>query len=172
MTIASRVTIKADFENGDRPQASDYADWIDSFLHLSDSTAQSVTSPLTLGTVGITTVSAQTGSILDLTASAASITGKLDAATVSAQAINGSAANFSTVSAQAFTGSAANFSTVSAQRVNGSAATFLAIVSAGTVHANTLIIGAETTASTSAIPSRFVRVTVSGTQYWLPLYQV
>ena len=156
MTVLSRTAIKGLFEDGDTPQGSDYSDWVDSFVHLTDSTAQTVTSPMTLGTVGATTVSA---------------------ALVSANNVNGSAANFSTVSAQRIVASACVFQTVtfvqlSAQRVNGSAATFLATVSAATIHTNTLIINSDATAAVSAAASaaRYVLVTVSGTSYWLPLF--
>lgn len=47
MTAKSRANLKSVFEQGDTPQGSDYADLIDSFLNLSDSTAQTVTSPVT-----------------------------------------------------------------------------------------------------------------------------
>ena len=42
MTITSRVTLKSKFQTGDKPGGSDYANWIDSFLHLTDTSAQSV----------------------------------------------------------------------------------------------------------------------------------
>ena len=60
MTIASRATLKGKFEDGDTPLGSDFTDWLDSFIHVSDSTAQSVASPLTVTTLGATTVSAAT----------------------------------------------------------------------------------------------------------------
>ena len=44
MAIKSRVTLVATFENGDKPQGSDYADWLDSFLHLTDTSSQAISS--------------------------------------------------------------------------------------------------------------------------------
>lgn len=46
MAITSRVTLKAAFEQGDKPQGSDYENWIDSFLHLTDTSAQAISSPV------------------------------------------------------------------------------------------------------------------------------
>ena len=44
MAIKSRVTLTNLFETGDKPQGSDYADWIDSFLHLTDTSSQAISS--------------------------------------------------------------------------------------------------------------------------------
>lgn len=46
MAAQDRATNKAAFENGDKPQGSDFSNLIDSFVSLSDSTAQSMTSKL------------------------------------------------------------------------------------------------------------------------------
>lgn len=46
MAAQDRSTNKAAFENGDKPQGSDFANLIDSFVSLSDSTAQTITSKL------------------------------------------------------------------------------------------------------------------------------
>ena len=46
MAAKNRADLKALFENGDKPQGQDFADLIDSFPTLSDSTAQSMTSKL------------------------------------------------------------------------------------------------------------------------------
>jgi hypothetical protein len=53
MTAKSRSALKSAFETGDIPDGTDYADLIDSFLNLSDTTAQTVTSDISLG-AGIT----------------------------------------------------------------------------------------------------------------------
>lgn len=59
MTAQNRSVNKARFEQGDTPQGSDFTDFIDSYLALTDSTAQSVASHVTLsGGVATTTVSA------------------------------------------------------------------------------------------------------------------
>ncbi len=60
MTSQTRVTNKALFENGDVPTGSNYRDLIDSYVSLVDTTAQSVTSKLTAGSLAATTVSAGT----------------------------------------------------------------------------------------------------------------
>jgi len=78
MTQQDRTTNKARFEQGDTPQGSDYVDLIDSYLSLSDTTAQSVSSPVTVvGAVGAST----TVSAASIEASAATITGTVSAAT-------------------------------------------------------------------------------------------
>ena len=46
MTAKDRPTLKGAFENGDKPQGSDFEDLIDSSVSLTDSTAQTVTSKL------------------------------------------------------------------------------------------------------------------------------
>lgn len=46
MAAQDRATNKAVFENGDKPQGSDFANLIDSMVTLADSTAQSMTSKL------------------------------------------------------------------------------------------------------------------------------
>lgn len=83
MTAKTRTTLKGVFEDGDATSGDNFADLIDSFLSLSDTSAQSVTSPVTFTTIGATTASATT----------------FQGTTVSASAIHGSAAKFTTVSA-------------------------------------------------------------------------
>ncbi len=69
MTIKSRVTIQNLFQQGDKPQGSDYADWLDSFLHLTDASAQSITSPVTFDasahfqTISVVDINLGSGSI-------------------------------------------------------------------------------------------------------------
>ena len=61
MTAQTRTNLKQSFQQGDKPQESDYTDMIDSFVSLSDSADQTVTSKLTIsGGVATTTVSAAT----------------------------------------------------------------------------------------------------------------
>lgn len=48
MTAQTRSTNKGKFNVNDVPSEADYADLIDSFLSLTDTTAQSVTSPMTV----------------------------------------------------------------------------------------------------------------------------
>ncbi len=54
MTAQTRTVNKSRFEQGDTPQGSDYVDLIDSYLSLADTTAQSLSSPLTMsGALGV-----------------------------------------------------------------------------------------------------------------------
>jgi hypothetical protein len=79
MTARARATLKTSFENGDTPQGSNYEDLIDSAVNLTDSSAQTITSKLTIGNgVETTNVTAQR-----IYASAATFTG-----TVSANVLN------------------------------------------------------------------------------------
>ena len=79
MTAQNRSTNKALFQDGDKPTGSNYTDFIDSYVSLLDTTAQSVSSPLAIsGALGVTTeVSANS-----IAVSAASVTGHVSAATV------------------------------------------------------------------------------------------
>lgn len=73
MTAQTRPTLKAEFEDGDVPSGSNYVDWLDSFVSLSDTTAQSMSSPLVVTTITATTeVSAAVVNAVTLDASAAS----------------------------------------------------------------------------------------------------
>lgn len=90
MTAQTRTVNKGRFENGDKPQGSDYVDLIDSFLSIADTSAQSVASHVTFSAgLATTTVSADAAKIttLDVTtgSAAAMSTADLTAANVSAQ---------------------------------------------------------------------------------------
>lgn len=104
MSAQNSATIKAKFENGDKPQGSDYVDWIDSFVSKVDTTAQSVTSDLTapkiIGStevsspqVNATEVSASVGSFTRVTTGNLAVTGTVSASAmhVTNMTINGSA---------------------------------------------------------------------------------
>lgn len=55
MTAQNRNANKAVFEQGDRPQGSDYVNLIDSFLSLVDTSAQTVVSDISVPNVTVTT---------------------------------------------------------------------------------------------------------------------
>jgi hypothetical protein len=63
MTARTRAALAALFETGDVPDGTDYSDIFDSFLSLSDTTAQSVTSDLSLQDTTHTNVCAATGHV-------------------------------------------------------------------------------------------------------------
>jgi len=77
MTAQNRATLKAVFEDGDIPTGSNYADLIDSFVSIADTTAQSMSSKLTLDTAEVTdtvtaaTVHVETGMVLNIEATSA-----------------------------------------------------------------------------------------------------
>ena len=68
MTAKTRNNLKSEFETGDVPDGTDYSDLIDSFLSLSDTDAQTITSTVNLPTANITT---------KMSAAAANVTGEL-----------------------------------------------------------------------------------------------
>lgn len=62
MSALDRVTLKAAFQNGDQPQGSDYENFIDSFVNLAETTAQTMNGPLILAG-GLSAASINTGAI-------------------------------------------------------------------------------------------------------------
>ena len=102
MTAKSRTNLISEFQTGDVPDGDDYQDLIDSAVNLTDSSAQTVTSKLTIsGGMETTTVTAQR-----VFSSAARFTG-----TVSAQqifAVTASATQFTAVTFRSTTVSAVN----------------------------------------------------------------
>lgn len=94
MTAKTRSAIKLLFEQGDKPQGSDYEDLIDSYLSVADTTAQSLSSPLTVtGALGAsTTVSANS-----IEASAATITTYSGTDMTLTGTVSASTANFGTL---------------------------------------------------------------------------
>lgn len=122
MTAQNRATLKAEFEQGDKPQGSDYADLIDSFLSVADTTAQSVASKVTFdGGLAATTVSA---------AFVGNLTGNVTGNVTGDIAGNITGDLTGNVSGQTVTTSAINANSVSAQHVTCSAITVTQILSA------------------------------------------
>lgn len=87
MTQRSRTYLKAKFETGDIPTATDYADLIDSFLNLEASASQSMAGSLVLPSINVSGASIRSNQVLSPTgttqASAASIS--LDIVAASAE---------------------------------------------------------------------------------------
>ena len=52
MSILSRSVLKTYFETGDRPNQTQFADWMDSYVHMNDDNIGTVT---ILGTLSATT---------------------------------------------------------------------------------------------------------------------
>lgn len=98
MTAQNRTTNKAKFENGDKPQGSDYVDLIDSFLSLADSSAQSVASHVTFsGGLSTTTASVASLNSTDIVFVSAAGT-KLDVSSVSAAVVAAASGAFTSLS--------------------------------------------------------------------------
>lgn len=76
MTVQTRATLKAYFDNGDVMTAQSFVDLMDSFVHLSDTTAQTLNSDLIFPNLTVTDVCANNAAITGtLRASAAKFTG-------------------------------------------------------------------------------------------------
>jgi hypothetical protein len=71
MSAKNRATNKSVFETGDKPTGSDYANLIDSFLSLVDTTAQSVTSDLVVPVLQATSINARYGTFSSVSAAEA-----------------------------------------------------------------------------------------------------
>ena len=61
MTAKSRANLKAAFETGDKPDGDDFADLIDSFFSLTDTSGQSVAGAMSVQSIVVNTLSAGTG---------------------------------------------------------------------------------------------------------------
>jgi hypothetical protein len=86
LTAKTRANLITEFQTGDVPDGSDYQDLIDSALNLTDSSAQTMTSKLTIsGGVETTNVTAQR-----IFGSAATFTGVVSAGTLNATTLQGS----------------------------------------------------------------------------------
>ena len=155
MTAQNRSTLKAVFETGDVPDGTNYADLIDSFLNIVDTTAQSLASDLTVPTLVATT--------------------EVSSAQVNATEVSASVGSFATMTISGV---------VTADRVHASAATFSAVVSAGTIAAGTLNFDAIATALATAsavggtginVPTTaagFITAQVCGRTVAIPFFEV
>ena len=187
MTQQTRATNKAAFETGDAPTESDYINLIDSFLSLADTSAQTVTSGIILsGTLGIGgKLSAQSISANTLTVGSAitvpamTVTSVLSASsavfgnlTAGEMTITGVVSASSAVLGNLTAGAVTITGVVSASAGAFGAVTVAAIASIAQAHLMQITINTDATATVSGAASanRYVEVTVSGAQYWMPLY--
>ena len=74
MTAQTKATLKGKFETGDTPTGSDYTDLIDSALNTADTTAQTLSSDLTVPVLTATTVTANQVNTSGLSATRALLT--------------------------------------------------------------------------------------------------
>ncbi len=163
MAIKSRVTLVATFETGDKPQGSDYADWLDSFLHLTDTSAQAISSPVTFNaSAHFQTIDGDRISVSSVNAALVS-TGRLNVSAASGGAyhidslrVSGSAnfndlqvsgINAALVATGRITVSGVSAFSVWTNRLEAVSAVIVSAtltdVSAGTINVDTLIVGAS-----------------------------
>ena len=147
MAIKSRVTLVATFETGDKPQGSDYADWLDSFLHLTDTSAQAISSPVTFNaSAHFQTIDGDRISVSSVNAALVS-TGRLNVSAASGGAYHidtlkvSASSVFNTLSANSIW--VARLEVGSAAIVSGN----ITDLSAGTVNVNVLIVGSTVSAA-------------------------
>ena len=99
MTAQTTTVNKAAFEQGDRPQGSNYSDLIDSYINVVDTTAQSMASDLTVPNLTVNTT-LQTTHVTAQTVAASALTCPIIHGTyVSAQTVYASLADFNVASA-------------------------------------------------------------------------
>lgn len=80
MTSQTTPNLKGVFEQGDKPQGSDYANLIDSFVSNTDTTAQTMASDLSLpNLIATTKVSSPAGNFALVSASSMVVTGRVSA---------------------------------------------------------------------------------------------
>lgn len=169
MTAQDRPTLKSKFEQGDKPQGTDYADMVDSFVAIAETSAQSMSGNLQVPTIIATNVSAGTVYSNDVL-----VSGLVNAGAVSAQS----------VATSALTAANGQISVVSAQSVQTSALAFVAasgsagIVNSLTVVSALVIVSAETQVTASpgaagAVPASaqgYLEVSVKGTVVLVPYF--
>ena len=131
MAITSRVTLKSVFETGDKPGGSNYADWIDSFLHLTDTSSQAISSEVIfnasakfqtleatdIAVSGLGAALVSTGRLVVSAASGGAYS--IDTLTVSARA------QFTNVSADTLNVSAVSANSIWVDRLEAVSATFV-----------------------------------------------
>lgn len=171
MTAQSRATLKANFEDGDTPTGSNYADLIDSFVSLTDASAQTLSGPLVVSEAVISRTSGAD----------ANFTGAVSAASVFADSLTADDVTVSglSVTTLAVPGTV-SATTVFAEQLQASAAG-LTNVSAGALIVGTSIrLNSPTTAAAStgtgeSLPASvagYVQINLSGTEYAIPYFRV
>ena len=173
MTAQTTTVNKAAFEQGDKPQGSDYANLIDSFVALADTTAQSMSSDLTLPNLNANT------KVNTSIVSAQSITTTTLVATtnVTAQMIIASGAQFNVASAAAITcgsvllstglGGIQSLGTVECVTISS----VLNAVVTGLTSAQTIVLFGTAAANTPPA-IKLMRINVNSSTYCIPLFNI
>ncbi len=150
MTAQTRTTLKANFEDGDVPTGSNYADMIDSFVSLVDATAQSQVSNMQVPGVVTTIISANSGYYNTLRC--ASPTGGFYAASANVDVAYILQAQIDNLSATNLSATTGNF-----QRVSASSMSWTGIASGNTLNVGNIIVG-----TVSATTINATNVTAAG----------
>jgi hypothetical protein len=154
MTAQTRSVLKALFEDGDKPGGSDYVDWIDSMVSLSDTTAQSMTSDLALPKLIATT---EVSSPLIATTKVSASTGNFSVIRVKGNVSASSLAVTGIVSA-----SGANFNVLYANDVSASSLQVTGPARAGTTGAVGLMVLTQQTTIVASAGSQVVGTLPNG----------
>ena len=187
MTITSRVTLKSTFESGDVIEQDNLSNWLDSYLHLQDTSAQTITGDVTFtGSAVFGNINADDIDVSSLNASqlslAITITSVLQATIVSASdALYGDSVNVLTVNCNTVNTGDLSCSAISASGINASNITTRhLVVSALSAHgvfnvSGDVVFNVNTTAAASAggagaIPAAegYLTVTINGRELLIP----
>ncbi len=124
MTVQTRTVNKARFEDGDKPTGSHYADLIDSFVAIADTTAQSLSSDLSaIKLIGTTEVSSPQVNATEVSASVVNAA-IVNGVTVSASSVNTNILNATIVNTPLVSASVANINLLNVQEVSASTGKF------------------------------------------------
>ena len=142
MTAQTRTVLKALFQDGDKPDGSNYADWVDSMVSVADTTAQTMTSDLVAPKLVATT---EVSAVLVRTPKVSASAMFTNSLTVS-EMVSASAGNFGLLSA-----SSGNFGLLYANDVSASSMQATGPIRAGTNGAVGLVVMTQqTTIKTSS----------------------
>lgn len=174
MTAQTRAVNKARFEQGDKPQGSDYEDLIDSVVMLAETTVQAMSGPLTVTTLTAAAVSA-----------ASVNTPALIVTVVSANSIDASAASFTRASAAVLVAASANITgnlnvtgSVTANSIVASAAAFTSMSAASLSFdaiVTAMVTASAVTGAGQTLPNvakGFLTVQVCGATVAIPYFPV
>lgn len=164
MTAQSRTVLVGRYENGDVPQGSDYVDLIDSFVSLTDTTAQSVASQLTVPTLVATEVSATNVNATNLVSTSATFT-TLGVSLVSAASLIAASAVMTTL----------NVSRVSGAAVFTASANVSALIVGDTIRLNTATTAKASGGVGGAVPASaegFAEINIGGTVRYVAYFNV
>lgn len=190
MTITSRVNLKAVFENGDVLDGDNLANLIDSYLHLSDTSAQTVVSPVSFTgsatfnninasdidtsslnagiiTVGNTLTSGLSASFVHI-ASTLTVIGSAQMSDINCNDIDTSSMNFSNIEGGSIVTSAFR-----ATNVVSAASLFTSSLATHSINFEVETTLAATTGSASAVPASaagFLIVDIGGVSRRIPYF--